>query len=143
MAASAPTPVMSQNARGGRSRPLRTAAVAVAAGSRAMTTAPWLAGVVVSAKDVSKGNPITMPAATTASLAHCMPRGSRCRASARAEAARTPATTARPDPMNSGESPATAILVNGTVNEKAATPRRPHHSPEVARDSTTGRISRQ
>ena len=76
MAASAPTPVMSQNARGGRSRPLRTAAVAVAAGSRAMTTAPWLAGVVVSAKDVSKGNPITMPAATTASRAHCVPRGS-------------------------------------------------------------------
>ena len=40
--------------------------------------------------------------------------------------------TARADPMNRGENPATATLVNGTVNENAATPARPHHRP-VAR----------
>ena len=131
---------MSQNASGGRSRPRRTAAVAVAAGSSAITTAPWLAGVVVSAKEVSRGKPTTTPPATTARRAHCAPRGSRCRVSARAKAARMAATTARPEPMNSGARPATATLVNGTVKEKAATPTRPHQSPVCRRASTTGRI---
>ena len=55
MAASAPTPVIEPERPRGRSRPRRTAAVAVAAGSRAITTAPWLAGTVVSAKEVSSG----------------------------------------------------------------------------------------
>src|SRR3954466_14082217 len=44
IAATAPTPATTQNVTGGRSCPRRTAIAAVAAGSRAMTTAPWLAG---------------------------------------------------------------------------------------------------
>ena len=48
------------------------------------------------------------------------------------------ATTARPDPTNRGESPSTATRVNGTVNEKAATPRKPHQSPAVV-DVDNGR----
>ena len=112
---------------GGRSCPRSTAVTAVAAGSSAMTTAPWLAEAVVSAYDVSSGNPATTPPATTASRAHCAPRGSRCRVAARATAASTAATTARPDPMKSGcIPPSTAIRVNGTVKEKASTPSSPH-----------------
>jgi hypothetical protein len=68
-----------------------------------MTTAPWLAGAVRSAYEVSSGNPTTTPAPTTARRAHCVPRGSRCRVSTRARTARIAATTARPAPMNSGE----------------------------------------
>lgn len=56
--------------------------------------------------------------------------------SARASAARIAATTARADPMNSGDSPATATRVRGTVNENAATPSSPHQRPEgLARGS--------
>jgi hypothetical protein len=40
------------------------------------------------------------------------------------------------EPMSNGDSPSTASRVRGTVNEKAATPRRPHHSP--ARDGPLG-----
>ena len=50
---------------------------------------------------------------------------------ARASAARAAATTARADPMNSGDKPPTATRVNGTVNENAATPSRPHEQPVV------------
>ncbi|EAP99000.1 hypothetical protein JNB_02490 [Janibacter sp. HTCC2649] len=49
MAATVAAPNASQKRRGGRSPVRRTATVAVAAGSSAMTTAPWLAGAVVSA----------------------------------------------------------------------------------------------
>ena len=49
IATTAPIPVITQNARAGRSRVRSTAITAVAAGSRAITTAPWLAGVVVRA----------------------------------------------------------------------------------------------
>ena len=49
MAATAPTPAMTQKVTGGRSWPRSTAIVAVAAGSSAMTTAPWLAGTEVRA----------------------------------------------------------------------------------------------
>lgn len=47
------------------------------------------------------------------------------------------ATTARPEPMNSGDNPPTAIRVNGTVKEKVATPSRPHPRPPRL-DSTAG-----
>lgn len=54
----------------GRSRPRITAIVAVAAGSSAITTAPWLADVLVRAKVVRKGKPATIPPATTAKRNH-------------------------------------------------------------------------
>ena len=133
IAASAPTAAMTQNVTGGRSWPRRTAIVAVAAGSSAMTTAPWLAGAVVSAYEVSSGKPTTTPPPTTASRAHCRPAGAAGGSAASAPAARTAATTARPDPMNSGDRPPTATRVNGTVNEKAATPSRPHSRPADGR----------
>jgi hypothetical protein len=140
-AAMAPAPVAIQNATRGRSRPRSTAIVAVAAGSSAITTAPWLAGAAVSAKDVSMGKPTTTPPATTARRSHCVPRGRRCRVSTRAAAARTAATTARAEPMNNGSSPSTASRVNGTVKEKASTPRRPHQIPaceDPPRDDPAG-----
>jgi len=59
--------------------------------------------------------------------------------SASAEAASTAATTARPEPMNSGDRLATATLVNGTVNENAATPMSPSQIPEACDGSTTVR----
>ena len=106
---------------------------AVAAGSRAITTAPWLAGAVVSAYDVSSGNPATTPPATTASRAHWRRAGRRCRVSRqRGGGEERRRSTARPEPMNSGDRPPTATRVNGTVNENAATPSEPHQSP--ARD---------
>src|SRR5689334_3296915 len=75
---------------------------------------------------------MTTPAPTTARRPQCRPRGIRCRVAASATVARTAATTARPDPMNSGDRPPTATRVNGTVKEKAATPTRPHQSPVAA-----------
>ena len=39
------------------------------------------------------------------------------------------ATTARPDPMNSGDIPSIASRVSGTVNENATTPTNPHQRP--------------
>jgi hypothetical protein len=102
---------------------------AVAAGRSAITTAPWLAGAVISAYEVSRGNPATMPPATTASRAHWIPAGRRCRVRASAPAASTAAMTARPEPMNSGDSPPTAMRVKGTVNENATTPSSPHQRP--------------
>src|ERR687896_577716 len=118
-----------QEDSGGRSLPRTTAITAVAAGSRAMTTAPWLAGAVVSAYDVSSGKPTTMPPATTASRAHWTLVGRRCLVTASAAAASNAAMTARPEPMSSGDSPPTATRVKGTVNENDATPSRPHHRP--------------
>jgi DNA-binding transcriptional MocR family regulator len=41
--------------------------------------------------------------------------------------------------MNSGDRPATATFVNGTVNENAATPTRPSHNPEACSRGTTVR----
>jgi hypothetical protein len=49
MAATDPAAANAQNAAGGRSCPRSTAQTAVAAGSRATTMAPWLAGTTVSA----------------------------------------------------------------------------------------------
>ncbi len=47
--------------------------------------------------------------------------------------------TARPDPMNRGDSPPTAIRVNTTVNENAKTPSSPQSTPlreaDVAADT--------
>ncbi len=93
--------------------------------------APWAAVAVVSAYDVSRGNPTTTPPATTARRAHCGPAGGGCRVSVNATAASVAASTARPEPMNNGERPSTATRVNGTVNENATTPTRPHASPVV------------
>ena len=75
---------------------------------------------------------MTTPPATTANRAHCVGCGRRCRVIARAVTARIAATTARADPMNRGDRLSTATLVKGTVNEKAATPSRPHHRPDVS-----------
>jgi len=141
IAATAPAPVIIQKDLGGRSWPRITAIVAVAAGSSAITTAPWLAGTEVRAKEVSSGNPTTTPPATTAIRAHWAPRGRRCRVKVRANAARTVATTARPDPINNGDNPVTATRVNGRVKENAATPTNPHHSPAAGRDDNGCLIS--
>ncbi len=72
---------------------------------------------------------MTTPAATTVTRNHCVPRGNACRVSASAAPAKAAATTALPDPIKSGARPATANLVNGTVSENAATPRKPSHKP--------------
>src|SRR5687768_15309784 len=93
-AATAPTAAIVQNDSGGRSFPRIAAITAVAAGSSAITTAPWLAGAVVSAYEVSSGKPSTTPPATTASRAHWTPVGSFCLVSASAAAASTAAMTA-------------------------------------------------
>src|SRR5690606_29575319 len=55
--------------------------------------------------------------------------GGRCRVTASAIPASTAATTARPAPMSSGDSPPTATRVKGTVSENDATPSRPHQVP--------------
>ncbi len=81
-----------------------------------------------------------MPPPTTDSRSHCRPCGSRWRVRASAPTARIAATTARPDPMNSGDRPPTATRVNGMVNEKATTPSRPHSRPATGVvDSAVGR----
>ena len=126
---------MTQKDRGGRSLLRSTAATAVAAGSSAMTTALWTAGAVVSANEVNSGKPTTIPPATTASRRHCTPRGRRCRVRASAAAASTVAITARPEPMNNGDSPPTATRVNGTVNENDSTPSRPQPRPARVGDN--------
>ena len=87
-----------------------------------MTTAPWLAGAAVRAKDVSTGNPTTTPPATTASRAIARRAAG---AAGSAPGQRQPGRqrlSARADPMNSGDSPSTATRVSGTVNENAALP---------------------
>ncbi len=132
-AATAPRAAKTQKDRAGRSRPRSTAITAVAAGSTPMTTAAWLAGAVVNAYEVSIGKPTTMPPATTASRPHWRAVGRRCRVTPRARTASAAATTARPEPMNSGDSPPMAMRVNGTVNEKARTPSRPHRAPAMRR----------
>lgn len=140
--AAAPSDAKIQNVRETLSLPRRTAITAVAAGSRPMTTAPWLAGAVVNAYEVSSGNPATTPPATTTNRTHWALVGHACRVTARATTAKTVATTARPDPMNNGDSPSwAASRVKGTVNENAVMPTSPQPKPErlVWTDSTGGR----
>ena len=74
-AQTAPRAAAIQNRVVGCSLVRSTAATAVAAGSSAITTAPWAAGAVVNANDVSNGKPTTTPPATTASRRHWVPRG--------------------------------------------------------------------
>lgn len=104
-AAMPPMAAKPQNAGAGRSPVRSTTATAVAAGSSPITTAPWLAGAVVNANDVSSGNPRTTPAATTARRDHCLERGHGCLAATNVSAARTDAIAARPTPMSTGSSP--------------------------------------
>ncbi len=70
--------------------------------------APWLAGAVVSAKEVSNGKPMTTPPPTNARRSHCRAVGTRCLVSRSAVPASAAASTARPDPISSGDSPSTA-----------------------------------
>ncbi len=104
-----------------------------------MTTAPWLAGDCVSAYEVRSGNPTTTPLATTARRSHWPPLGPLCRVTAKAMAASAAATTARPEPMNSGDRPSCAATrVNGTVKENATTPSSPQPSPDGGRAGSWG-----
>ena len=85
--AAAPASAHAQNRPGTRSRVRSTEAAAVAAGSRPMTTAAWLAGTSVSAADVQSGKPTTTPPATTARRSTSVPRGRRGRTTASRTAA--------------------------------------------------------
>ena len=73
--ASAPSAAVTQKRRGGCSRARATATSAVAAGSSAIITAPWLADAVDSAYVVIIGKPSTTPAATTSSPLQTMADG--------------------------------------------------------------------
>ncbi len=118
-----------QNRRDGRSCAIHAPANAVARGSNPITTAPWAAGTDCIAQAEKSGNPTTTPPATSASRGNSAHPGHGERLSARAIAARSAATTARPRPTNTGSSAATASRVAGKVRLKLATPRNPNRYP--------------
>ena len=98
------------------------AIAAVAAGSSAMTTAPWLAGAVVERERGEQREADDDAAGDDGEAQPLRPAGRRWRVIDERDDGEAAATTARPEPMNSGERPSTATRVNGIVNEKA--PRR-------------------
>ena len=83
MTATAPVAAASQNIRLGRSPARSTAATAVAAGIRAVTTATCADVLAWSAMPLSSGNPMTTNAATMARERHWMGVGRGARTATR------------------------------------------------------------
>ena len=127
---SRPARAAAQKSAPGRSPARATAASAVAAGSRATTTAPCWDSLVTSARPVSSGKPTTAPPATSASRRHCA--AGRAAAPGRRAGRARPAPRRRPRARTSrttDRDPATARRVAGSENENPRTPSSPSTSP--------------
>ena len=104
---------------------------AVAAGNKPTTTAPCDEGTSRMAIAVRRGNPTTTPTTVRPKRSHNARRGTGTRYQRSSKMAQAAATGARPKPTTRPSIVATAILVAGSVIEKAVTPRKPQSNAET------------
>src|SRR5476649_1127822 len=125
---------MIQNPGDGLSPPRKAAKTAVASGSTQTSTAPWAAGTLRMAIDVSHGKPTMQPADTIANGASAARGGKGARFQYIQPAASSAATSPRPNATKAGSKVPTAMRVNGNVRLKMATPIRPSSMPADSSD---------